>query len=281
MKKVTLIVPFNGDLDLFENNLNRFIILDDSFPEVLNFIIVVDTQKISVDHLKEIKAKKENMRLSKKLKVVVPQIKLGQMNALILGMSVSDSEAVLLMSDDRKEPNNLIAEMMHLYHEQHLSVIGSAKASNFWGKLWRSIYYTLIGIVGIKYPPAGFDSALIDPDAKKKLLERWRGEQFLQRLVIKAVGKKYVCVEYDKGQDDRAESGWTKFNKMKYLISGINESFYFAILILSFSLVFYGFAAHIYILSCISFTLLLLWNFLASSPYKKIKSVSDIPFSII
>jgi hypothetical protein len=281
LKILTLIVPFNGDLYLFQNNLKRFVSLRAQAPFELSFILVIDNSFLVNEELKNILTKEEFVDISSRLKVVRPTTKLGQMTALILGMYLSDRGAALLMSDDNKEPEPTILEMFERYTEKEISIIGSARVLSAPDSISRKLYYTIMGIGGLRYPADGFDSVLLVEDAKRKLLDTWTGEQFLQRLVIKATANKYETISYQKGNTMRKNSGWTSFYKIRYLITGLDESFKLAITFFVMSLIFLTAVFHLYPLSIALLPLYLSWKWLASGPYVKYRSASDINYTII
>ncbi len=110
----------------------------------------------------------------------------GQLSAILAGISVSNSDAVINISADLQDPPELIPKIVNEYLAGHKIVICARKGREDGNiqKLTSAIGYFFLGRGSQQIPKGGFDYFLLDREPAKHLLELKGRFRFFQGDIL-------------------------------------------------------------------------------------------------
>lgn len=164
---------------------------------------------------------------SLKIRIVTLSRNFGQLNAILAGISTSDSDAVINISADLQDPPELIIKILQKYDEGHQVVI-AARANRKDGllhQLTSSTGYYFLGRGALKVPKGGFDYFLLDREPVKHLLALKGRFRFIQGDIL-SLGFDPFILKYTREKRIYGNSAYTFVRRLQVFIdSFIDISF--------------------------------------------------------
>jgi len=151
----------------------------------------------------------------------------GQLNAILAGISVSISDAIINISADLQDPPELIPEMLENYKNGNKIVICARKEreDGFIQKLTSSLGYYLLGRGEQKIPKGGFDYFLLDREPVMHLLALKGRFRFIQGDIL-GLGFNPIVIRYARKKRIYGKSSYTFLRRLRvFLDSFVDISF--------------------------------------------------------
>lgn len=217
MKKLSIVTP------CYYNEKN----LKDTYDEILRTVFNVCTdyewEWVLVDDGSKDRTFDVACELQKKdgrIKIVKLSRNFGEFRAIVAGLSVTEGEAVAVISADLQDPPSLIPTMIKSWEKGNLVNLAVRGGRNEEGiKNWfADTYYKLVRKWVISdYPKRGFDFFVIDRQVAEKLvaMQEKNSSIYLQLIWL---GYQPTMIEYTREEREKGVSMWTYSKRINLFI---------------------------------------------------------------
>ncbi len=247
MKKFSLIVPFYYNEKNIKSTLNELysVLKQISNNFEVELIFIDDGSKDSTWDLL-------NQEISDEFdhKLIKLSKNFGSHSAILAGLSVSEGDAVGLITSDLQDPPELFLEMLKHWQEgfQAVLAVRKARSDGIFQILFSNLYYRLLNkFSNANMPLGGFDFFVIDKKVAGLLVDMSEKNSSITCQISWAGFNKKI-IYYQREKRKIGKSSWTFNKKMKLFIDSFMAFSVFPLRLIQIAAGFFSFVGFIYLI---------------------------------
>jgi dolichol-phosphate mannosyltransferase len=188
------------------------------FPELRLEVILVDDGSTD-ESLKEIRGIMAESASGIRLRLIQLSKNFGQVSAIVAGISISESDATVVISADLQDPPELIAEMVSEWRSGAEVVIAARedREDGLMATFFSGLSYSVARRHYREMPRGGFDYFLLSRRAAVEFIAKPGRKRFLQGDVFE-LGFKRKVMFYQRTKRLVGKSQWKFWKRVEYFV---------------------------------------------------------------